>query len=240
VAAGFNKFFTSVASDLVSKLPNPLRLFTPGSSNFVSFYRSMGIYGTRMTLSLVSSHFVRKQLIGLNPGKITGLDGLSPRFLRDGAEYLGEPVSHMINMSISTETVPRGFRQARATPLYKKGSRLDPGNYIPISVLSVMSTILERAVHGQLSAYLSERGLLYEYQSGFRGKYSTDTCLINLTDYIRSELSQGKLVGMALIDLRKAFDTVDHGLLCEKLEVMGVGSLGWFRSYLGERVGALE
>jgi hypothetical protein len=98
-----------------------------------------------------------------------------------------------------------------------------------------MSKILERVVHGQLLAYLSERWLLYEYQSGFHGKHSTDTCLINLTDYIGSELPRGKLVGMALIDLRKAFDTVDHGLLCEKLEVMVVGSLGWFRSYLGER-----
>ena len=74
-----------------------------------------------------------------------------------------------------------------------------------------------------------------ESQSGFRKGFSTDTCLLGLTDYIRGELSRGRLVGMVLLDLQKAFDCVDHGILLEKLGRMGVGSVDWFRSYLSGR-----
>ena len=108
-------------------------------------------------------------------------------------------------------------------------------SYRPVSLLNVLSKILERTVHGQLIQYLEKKGLLFEYQSGFRSGYSTDTCLINLTDHIRTEISKGNMVGMVMIDLRKAFDTVDFDVLLSKLKIMGVGSLDWFRSYLTGR-----
>ena len=93
---------------------------------------------------------------------------------------------------------------------------LDPSNYRPVNILSVLLKILERAVHSQLSEYLEKRGLLFENQSGFRSGYSTDSCLIGLTDFIKDELSRGNLVGMVLIDLQKAFDTVDHVIFSER------------------------
>ena len=98
-----------------------------------------------------------------------------------------------------------------------------------------MSKVLECAVHSQLSDYLEKRGLLFENQSGFRSGYSTDSCLIGLTDYIKAELSNGNLVGMVLIDLQKAFDTVDHAILRDKLQAIGVTSTSWFESYLSNR-----
>ena len=101
--------------------------------------------------------FIREQLSGLKIDKSTGLDGISPRFLKDGADFLTEPVSHIINLSILSETVPAGFKKARVLPLYKKGSRLDPGNYRPVSILCVLSKILERAVNNQLNEYLTKR-----------------------------------------------------------------------------------
>ena len=70
--------------------------------------------------------------------------------------------------------------------------------------------------------YLKDNKLLYEYQSGFRQSYSTDTCLINLMDYIRILKSKGNYVGMVLLDLQKAFDTIDHEILCNKVEAMGI------------------
>ena len=78
---------------------------------------------------------------------------------------------------------------------------MDVGNYRPVSVLSVLSKLLERAVHVQLSEYLAKRDLMYENQSGFRESYSTDTCLVALTDYIKGEMGKGNLVGLVLIDL---------------------------------------
>ena len=77
--------------------------------------------------------------------------------------------------------------------------------------------------------------LLFEYQSGFRGGFSTDTSLIGLTDFIKGEISKGNYVGMVLIDLQKAFDTVDHGILLNKLDAVGVSQISWFRSYLTDR-----
>ena len=88
--------------------------------------------------------------------------------------------------------------------------------------------------------YLDKNNLLYENQSGFRKAYSTDTCLINLTDQIKLDMSKGLYVGMVLIDLQKAFDTVDHEILCKKLKSMGINSTEWFQSYLGGRNQVVE
>ena len=183
----------------------------------------------------VSRHFIYQQLNSFDPKKSTGLDDVSPRFLKDGAAVLTEPICHITNLSILTETVPSEFKRAKVVPLFKKGSRLDPGNYRPVSILSALSKILERAVNSQLVDHLNSRGLLYENQSGFRSKYSTETCLISLTDYIKGEINRGNMVGVVLIDLRKAFDTVDGNILLQKLAAMGVTSLDWFRSYLFDR-----
>ena len=140
-----------------------------------------------------------------------------------------------MNLSLTSEVVPSGMKDARVTPLFKKGSRLDCGNYRPVSILNVLSKILERAVHGQLVSYLTRRGILTDSQSGFRPGFSTDTCLLGLSEFVRGELSKGHLVGLVLLDLQKAFDCVDHGILLEKLGRMGVGSLDWFGSYLSGR-----
>ena len=112
---------------------------------------------------------------------------------------------------------------------------MDPGNYRPVSFLNVVSKILERAVHSQLDDYLGKRAILFENQSGFRGGYSTDSCLIGLSDFVKQELGNGSYVGMVLIDLQKAFDTVDHCILIEKLRAIGVNSTTWFESYLTGR-----
>ena len=82
-----------------------------------------------------------------------------------------------------------------------------------------------------------KNNLLYDHQSGFRSAYSTDTCLTYLCDYIRQESEKGNYTGMVLLDLQKAFDTVDHSILISKLQCMGFGkaSLKWFKSYLSER-----
>ena len=240
VARVFNLFYSSVASNLVAKLPSPFGVFDTSCQIFRDFYHEKLRQRPGFTLSPVPSHFVRKQLCSLDPKKAVGLDGVSSLFLRDGADFIFKPIQHLINLSIITESVPDLFKEAKVVPLFKKGSTLDPGNYRPVSVLSVLSKILERAVHTQLAEYLEKRSILFENQSGFRGGFSTDTSLIGLTDFVRTELSKGRYVGMVLIDLCKAFDTVDHSILIEKLRAVGVTSLSWFKSYLAERRQCVE
>ena len=80
-----------------------------------------------------------------------------------------------------------------------------------------------------------ENNLFYQFQSGFRGSYSTDTCLIHLQDHIRKQTASGHYTGMVLLDIQKAFDSVDHKILCNKLSAMGVQPTDWFRSYFSNR-----
>jgi hypothetical protein len=75
------------------------------------------------------------------------------------------------------------------------------GNYRPVSILNVVFKILEKVVYDQVETYFKEKNMLYEFQSGFRNGFSTDTCLIYMTDYIRYEIDQSNVVGMALLTI---------------------------------------
>ena len=151
----FNEFYTSVASDLVSKLPAPSGIFSPVSQLFSEFYRQKGCHRRCFTLMPVGVHFIRGVLENMKPNKSTGLDDISARFLKDGMDFLVGPIGHIVNSSIMTEIVPDVFKDARLTPLYKKGSRLEAGNYRPVSILPVLSKVLEKAVNSQLRDYLA-------------------------------------------------------------------------------------
>ncbi len=227
-----NNFFITIGSALVNRLPAALNIY--GTSSFIKFYQDKGVSPNEFNLQPVDEDFVLKELLTLNPLKGAGLDEIPPRFLKDGAEQISPMITHIINLSIATDHVPDELKMARVTPLHKKNSKLDVGNYRPVSVLNCLSKILEKCVYVQVEEYLSNKNLIYPYQSGFRSGYSTETCLIYLSDFVKFQLSQGNYVGMLLLDVQKAFDSVNHSILCQKLEAMGISS-GWFRSYLSGR-----
>ena len=115
-------------------------------------------------------------------------------------------------------------------------------NYRPISVLPILSKILERVVHDQLYDYLTSNNILHPCQSGFRSNHSTNTTLIDVTDHILSNMNEGKVTGAIFLDLKKAFDTVSHRLLLKKLHSYGITghTLQWFESYLKNRCQAVN
>jgi hypothetical protein len=234
IAEYVNDFFVNVANNLVKNLPNYADMYSAFSSKCKDFYKKLGVTPGMFVLQEIDKTFVLKHLKDLKPNKSTGLDDVSPRFLKDGAEQLSEVVTFLINLSIKHKIVPECTKHAKVTPLYKKKSRLDVGNYRPVSVLTSISKILERAVLVQVEAFCKEHHLLYEFQSGFRDKYSTDTCLIYLHDYIRSQISRGNFVGLLMLDVQKAFDSVNHRMLCEKIKLAGIDNT-WFQSYLEGR-----
>lgn len=233
IADYFNDFFTTIAEKLVQKLPLGKKHFDFNSVLLKNFYDNSE--REVFYLKHVSEEFVFKELSQLNSYKSTGLDEIPARFLKDGASLLKIPVTFLLNMSISENSVPDALKIARVKPLYKKNSNLDVGNYRPVSILSIVSKILEKAIYIQLEEYLVKNNIIYDYQSGFRSSFSTDTCLIHLLDHIKMKNAKGLYTGMILLDLQKAFDTVDHNILCNKLKLMGIGSTKWFESYLSNR-----
>ena len=159
------------------------------------------------------------------------MDEIPARFLKEGAPFLKFPVTFLINMSISDNCVPDDMKKARVKPLYKENGNLDVGNYRPVSILSVVSKILEKAIYIQLEAYLVKNNIICEYQSGFRSSFSTDTWLIHLSDHIKNKNAKSLYTGMVHLYLQKAIDTADHNILCNRLKL----STKWFESYLGNR-----
>ena len=100
------------------------------------------------------------------------------------------------------------------------GKKTDPSNYRLISLLPVISKIIEKVVHEQTNTFLSDENILYNYQSDFRENHSTNLCLSYLTDKILKGIDEGFLTGMILNNLEKTFDTTDHEILLQKLKAI--------------------
>ena len=137
-------------------------------------------------------------------------------------------------MSIKPDTFPSKCKIAKIKPLLRKGIKTEAKNYIPIPLLPLISKVIEKSIHDQSQGYLQRNGQLYIYQSGFRANHSTGTCLSRLTEMILNDADNGKHTDMILIDLQKAFDTLDHTILLEKKTCIGFSNktVRWFHSYL--------
>ena len=124
----------------------------------------------------------------------------------------------MVNLAISTGVIASEWKDARVTPIFKSGARNDENNYRPISVLPLVSKVMEHAIQVQFLAFLTVHDLLSIHQSGFRKKHSTETAVVYLTDHILDHMDRQMTTGAVFIDLEKAFDLVDHECLLYKLE----------------------
>ena len=168
MATGFNEFFTSVAEKLRRHYKSKTRLpdvLTPRVvQNFV--------------LQKASTNFVLKELSKLKVTKALGPGGITARLLKDAAPVIAKPFTYLVNLTISTGLIPPEWKDVRLTPIFKSGARNDVNNYQPISVLSLVSKIMEHAIQEQFLAFLTEHDLLSVYQPGFQKKHSTETAIL--------------------------------------------------------------
>jgi hypothetical protein len=166
-----------------------------------------------------------------------GPNSIPSFFLKLTSHIISKPLCTIINNSFKSGTFPDVFKVARVVPIHKKGSLLDCTNYRPISLLSNLSKLFEKAMHNRLYKFLEKCKSLYQHQYGFRSKHSTTLALIEITERIRKALDNKHFACGVFVDLEKAFDTVDHSILLTKLEYYGVRGipLKWFSSYLNNR-----
>ena len=216
----FKEFFCNLANDLVAKLPPPCKRFALNTVR--SYYQDiLGLLSSKFKFSnLTEDHFLQL-LKDMNVDKAVGIDNLSGKFLKDGANFLAKPISGLCNLSIKYSVFPKDCQTAKLKPLCKKGSTTLPKNYRPISLLPLISKIIEKVVHDQTQAYLDENKILYRFQSGFRKDFSTDSCFSYLNNKFSTGFESGLHTGMILIDLQKAFDTINHEILINKMEFLG-------------------
>ena len=183
------------------------------------FYQKLKPNLEKFELVCITEESIKKLLCCLNISKAPGMNEISARFLKDGAEVLAKPICYIINLSIKLSTFPDKCKIANLSSLFKKGSKTDPKNCRPVSLLALIFKLIEKAIHIQTQEYLDKNGLIYKFQSGFRKSFSTDSCLVRLTDYIIEGIDKRQHTGMILIDLQKAFDSLDHDVLLKKWNV---------------------
>ena len=124
------------------------------------------------------------------------IDNLSGKFLKGETEILAKPLSGTCSLSITSGTVPNACKVAKLKPIFKNGKKTDPSKYRPISLLPLISKVLERVIYDQTNAFVKGNNLLYNYKSGFRTYLSTNLCLSFLTDKILKGFDEALLTGM--------------------------------------------
>ena len=172
----------------------------------------------------------------LKNGKATGLDGIGTSLLKSGSLVLSIHLAKIFNLSWKLGTVPKCWKTKRVSPLDKGDLKTDPSNFRPISILLIPMKIFEKNVHDQVSEFIKENKFLSDRQSGFRKLSSTNTAVLDVSDYILEQVDNEKYVGAVLIDLKKAFDTVDHKILFKILWSYGFQNQVFdrFVSYLSD------
>ena len=169
--------------------------------------------------------------------KSSGLDKIPNKLLKIVADVIAPSLTEIFAKSIYTGIFPNEWKEARVSPVHKNGAKHEPSNYRPISVIPTVSKIFEKIVFDQLNKYFNDNNLLTSCQSGFRSLHSTMTALLEATNSWSVNIDNGLVNGVVFIDLKKAFDTIDHQILLQELRNYGIDhcSLKWFKSYLTGR-----
>ena len=174
----------------------------------------------------------------LDASKSAGVDDISPKLIKEGKESLTLHLTNLFNLSINTGIFPDCHKIARCIPVFKNCGQKDQiQNYRPISIISCFAKILEKLIANQFTAYLEKYKIIIENQHGFRKNRSTQTAILEFTSKIIDQLDNNERAIGVFLDLSKAFDTVDHNILLEKLYYYGSegNELNWFKSYLADR-----
>jgi len=223
----FRDYFAGVAGQLDNAIP---------PSN-VSPLHYMGEPSENSMFADPTTAFEVQQIISKLPNKQCGLYNVPVFIFRSLKVEIGNVIAELFNESLNNGMFPDSLKAARITPIYKSGNRASVSNYRPISSLPVLSKIFEKLMCRRLMSFINSNNILSEHQFGFRNFVGTSEAITEFLDIAFKSLDSRKLFCALFLDFSKAFDTVNHGILLEKLKHLGIrGSVcNWFGSYLSSR-----
>ena len=228
VSNTFNNYFCKIANSIKAKIP-------PTSKHFSEFLKNPSC--NSFFLYPTSPQEVENCINSLSNRKASGPYSLPINILKLLKTDISIPISNIINVSFSTGCFPSSLKISKVIPVFKKGSPVEVSNYRPISLLSNIEKIIEKIMYSRLEDFLGKNNVICDRQFGFRKGFSTSHILLSITERIRQALDKGQFACGVFVDLQKAFDTVDHKILCHKLSHYGVRGVTnhWFESYLTDR-----
>ncbi|KAK4822093.1 hypothetical protein QYF61_009793 [Mycteria americana] len=193
--------------------------------------------GDQTGAPIIQGEMVSDLLHHLDTHKSMGPDEIHPRVLKELADVLTKPLSIIYQQSWLTGEVPADWRLANVTPIFKKGRKEDPGNYRPVSLTSVPGKLMEQIILSAITRHVENNQGIRPSQHGFRKGRSCLTNLISFYDKVTRLVDEGKSVDVVYLDFSKAFDTVSHGILLEKLAAHGLDgcTLRWVKNWLDGR-----
>ena len=232
----FNQHFMSVSSILHAKNTSP-HVQNVNLSVLSQYCKEKTAHTSPFHIPLISVHEVGQYISNLDNKKSSGLDEISNYCLKIALPYIVEPLTFIFNQCFINNVFPAALKKAKVIPLYKSNNINDVNNYRPISLLPVLSKILERHVHNHLSSFIENHSLFHPFQSGFREHHSCASALSLLSNQWLTSMNNSEMSGTIFLDLSKAFDLVNHTILLQKLELYlnGSVSLEFFRSFLNDR-----
>ena len=247
VAKTFNSFFVNAVKSLDIKentyLTNSTHMEDNPINNAIDrFAHHPSILMIKKKVTPVPFSFseidlkeVERELQQLDTSKANRLGSIPPKHLKQSSEVCGPVLLNLINDSIRDGYFPKELKLADVTPVYKKDDATSVKNYRPVSVLPVVSKIYERLIQRQVITHIDR--YLSNFLCGYRKGYNTQHALISLIEKWKSTLDKQGYAGAVLMDLSKAFDTLNHELLIAKLHAYGFSkeSLKLVLSYLTNR-----
>ena len=227
IAENFNDYFSNIGKKLASKVGKASKSY----KDFLTFTE------TEFKFNDLTQHELKDSFNSLKTGKSPGIDKYHVDVVYKLYKELSVPLTHIFSLSLKTGVFPSLLKIAKVIASFKTGDTEDIGNYRPISILSVFSKLLERIVFERLYKFFDKLQLFFSKQFGFRKNSSIDFGIVDLTQSIQKNFEKKKYTLGVFIDFSKAFDTVDHDILINKLFSYGIKNteLKWFQSYLSNR-----
>lgn len=169
--------------------------------------------------------------------KAAGQDGLVSTYVKGSLKGVKGPLLNIFKRSLEETVIPKEWKQANVTAIFKKGAKWDPANYRPVSLTSKIGKIMERMINDDIVHFLQSNNLIKDSQHGFRNKRSCLTNLLEFMEKVAKYLDSGEPVDVIYLDFQKAFDKVPHMRLLARLEEIGITGklLDWIREWLNGR-----